>query len=142
MRIIEDSMWVYFLIDTDPYFDEQKGGKWMYYFTDEGFTKEICKAAIEKGVVTECKYGKISKYKGDNGRRVACFYLDDDDTEGHHRVIRFFLENGLIPKTKSGRLHNISFKHNAQTRAGEYGDKYKSDLKLDKFVDLATGQFK
>ena len=57
-------------------------------------------------------------------------------------MIRSFLENGLIQKTKNGRLHNISFKHDAQTHTGEYGNKYKPDLRLDQFVDLVTRQFK
>ena len=135
MRIIENPVWVYCLADEEPCFDESKVGKWMYFFEDESHAKEICKTAIEQSVVAECKYKKC------NGG-LACFYLNDDDMEGHRRVIRFFLENGLIRKTKSGKLYNISFKHDEQTYAGEYGEKYKSSLKLDRFVDLETGIFK
>lgn len=135
MRIIENTTWVYYLADADPHFDTDKVGKWMYFFGDEGSASEICKSAIERNIVEECKHKKCND-------GVACFYLNDDDVEGHRRVIRFFLENGLIQKTKNGRLYNISFKHDAQTCAGEYGNQYKPDLKLDQFVDLSTGQFK
>ena len=135
MRIIENPIWVYYKADEEPCFDENKVGKWMYYFGDESRTKKICEAAIEQNIVEECKYKKCND-------GVACFYLNDDDMAGHRRVIRFFLENGLIRKTKSGKLHNISFKHDKQTYAGEYGEKYKSNLTLDRFVNLETGLFK
>ena len=40
-----------------------------------------------------------------------------------------------------GKLYNISFKHDTQTLAGEYGDDYHSDIKLEEFVNLETGEW-
>ncbi len=125
--------WVYYFTDRDPHFDKDKVGKWMYFFSDRSFVENICKAAIEERIVEECKHRN-------NNEGVSCFYLNDDDIEGHRRVIGFFIRNGLIPKTKNGKLYNISFKHDTQTLAGEYGKNYYSDIKLEKFVNLETGE--
>ena len=56
-------------------------------------------------------------------------------------AIEFFIKNDLIRKTKKGKLYNISFKHDTQTLAGEYGDDYHSDIKLEEFVNLETGKW-
>lgn len=93
MKIIENPVWVYYLADEEPCFDGSKVGKWMYFFEDESHAKEICEAAIEQNIVEECKYKKC------NGG-VACFYLNDDDMEGHRRVIRFFFGKRLNKENK------------------------------------------
>ena len=134
MRVIKKPAWVYYLADTDPHFDETKVGKWMYFFGDRQFVEKICREAIEQNIVEECKHSNA-----DDG--VSCFYLNDDDLEGHRRVIEFFIKNDLIRKTKKGKLYNISFKHDTQTLAGEYGDDYHSDIKLEEFVNLETGEW-
>ena len=134
MRILKVPEWVYYLTDTDPQFEDSKVGKWMYFFSGRSFAAKICEKAISEGVVTECKHS-------DAEEGVSCFYLNDDDLEGHKRVNQFFLDNGLIRKTKKGKLYNISFKHDLQTTAGEYGEAYHSDIKLEKFVDLGTGEW-
>ena len=134
MRVIKNPAWVYYLADTDPHFDETKVGKWMYFFGDRQFVEKICREAIEQNIVEECKHSNA-----DDG--VSCFYLNDDDLEGHRRVIEFFIKNDLIPKTKKGKLYNISFKHDTQTLAGEYGGDYHSDIKLEEFVNLETGEW-
>ncbi len=134
MRVIKNPAWVYYLADTDPHFDETKVGKWMYFFGDRQFVEKICREAIEQNIVEECKHSNA-----DDG--VSCFYLNDDDLEGHRRVIEFFIKNDLIRKTKKGKLYNISFKHDTQTLAGEYGDDYHSDIKLEEFVNLETREW-
>lgn len=134
MRVVKNPAWVYYLADTDPHFDETKVGKWMYFFGDRQFVEKICREAIEQNIVEECK-----RSNADDG--VSCFYLNDDDLEGHRRVIEFFIKNDLIRKTKKGKLYNISFKHDTQTLAGEYGDDYHSDIKLEEFVNLETGEW-
>lgn len=134
MRVIKNPAWVYYLADTDPHFDETKVGKWMYFFGDRQFVEKICREAIEQNIVEECKHSNA-----DDG--VSCFYLNDDDLEVHRRVIEFFIKNDLIRKTKKGKLYNISFKHDTQTLAGEYGDDYHSDIKLEEFVNLETGEW-
>lgn len=66
----------------------------------------------------------------ENGRGVACFYLNLDDVEAHRRVVAFMLEHGLVRKTKSGKLYNIGFKLDDQARAGEYGAGFKARITL------------
>ena len=51
------------------------------------------------------------------------------------------MDNNLIRKTKAGKLYNISFKYDNQTRAGEYGTAFTGEIKLEHFVDLQTGKF-
>ena len=80
MRVIKSLVWVYYLTDTEPHFDKEKVGKWMYFFKDRHFVEKICKEAIEKNIVKECKHSNA-----EGG--VSCFYLNDDDIEGHKRVI-------------------------------------------------------
>ena len=67
--------------------------------------------------------------------------INGDDIENHRRVIRFMMDNELILKTKTGRLYNISFKFDDQTRAGEYGADFKGAIKLAQFIDLNTGEW-
>lgn len=69
------------------------------------------------------------------------FYLECDDMDRQKKVIQFFLDNDMIQKTKSGRLYNISFKLDDQTRAGEYGESYNGNIKLVQFLDLQTGEW-
>ena len=77
----------------------------------------------------------------DDETGVIYFYLNGDDIENHRRVIRFMMDNELIQKTKAGRLYNISFKFDDQTRAGEYGADFKGVIKLAQFIDLNTGEW-
>lgn len=136
-----DGDWIFYHVDGHPTFDESKVGKWSCFpgdldVTDElSFSREICSKAVAQGIVQEAKCRHISK-------GGACFfYLACDDMESHKRVIQFFLDNALIPRTKTGRLHNISFKLNMQTYTGQYGNKYKPTIKLDEFLNLDTGEW-
>lgn len=134
MEIINLGVWVFYVSEAAKNLDEHKCGKWMYFFDDEEFVAKICKEAVEKGIVVESKHS-------DAATGVSCFYLECDDLEGHKKVIQYFLDNNLIKKTKAGKLYNISFKLDAQTRAGEYGDDFQSEIKLEKFIDLYTGKW-
>lgn len=135
MKIIENMAWVYYVNEREcSSFDDHKVGKWMYFFDNAEFAKKICKEAVEQGVVAEAKHSNSSK-------GVCCFYLNCDDTATHKRVLTYFIENHLIRKTKTGKLFNISFKLDEQTRAGEYGADFKGDIKLENFVDLNTGEW-
>lgn len=58
MRVIKNPAWVYYITDKDPDFDENKVGKWMYFFADRSFVEGVCKAAIKEGIVDECKHSK------------------------------------------------------------------------------------
>lgn len=73
---------------------------------------------------------------------ICCLYLNGNDRDGHKRVLRYMLDNGLIRKTRSGKLHNISFKYDSQTYVGKYkGSGFTGEIKLADFVDLETGEF-
>lgn len=133
MEIIQSRGWVFYIKEGTE-FDDTKVGKWMYFFKDRDFVSGLCKKAVEDGIVSEAKHS-------DQADGVACFYLNCDDTEGHKRVISYFLEKDIIQKTKSGRLYNISFKLDTQTLAGEYGDDFKSNITLSDFIDLNTKEW-
>lgn len=104
------------------------------FFKDNDFAAKICEKAVTDGVVAEAKHSNAPD-------GVCCFYLHFDDKEAHKRCITYFLENGLIRKTKAGKLYNISFKLDDQTRNGEYGDGFVSEIKLANFVNLETGEW-
>ena len=49
---------------------------------------------------------------------------------------------GLIRKTKTGKLYNISFKFDPESYAGKYkGSGFSGKIKLADFVNLETGEF-
>ena len=133
MKQITNESWIYYVDDEIPHYDSEKCGKWMYFFRDFD-PSNLCKKAIQEHIVKECKHSNY--YEG-----VCCFYLEDDDYDTHKKVIRFFLENNLIRRTKAGSLYNISFKHDVDTINGKYGNEFESDITLDKFLDLKTGKW-
>jgi len=135
MEIKDNQFWVYYLGEKKD-IDTEKVGKWMYFFGDKNFVAEICKKAIGENITDSCKHTNNAE------TGVACFYVNIDDEEGHRKIIKFFLDNNLIKRTKSGKLANVSFKLDNQTRAGEYGDEFQAKINLEKFVDLMTGEFK
>lgn len=133
MKQLKQFGWVYYLadnIDLEPH----KTGKWMYFFNDVVFVSRLCEDAVRNDIVVEAKHT-------DSEEGVACFYLNYDDINTHKRIIKFFLDNNLIRRTKAGNLYNISFKFDDQTRAGEYGEDYHSDIKLSKFINLSSGEW-
>lgn len=135
MREVKQFGWVYYLQEDAPkVLDKHKCGKWMYFFENKEFAAEMCRNAVESGVVKESKHS-------DAESGVSCFYLNGDDIETHKKVIQFFMDNNLIRKTKVGKLYNISFKFDDQTRAGEYGADFKGEIKLEQFLNLTTGEW-
>lgn len=126
-----------FFIGDDSGFVKEKVGKWMYFFRDyEGrkFTEERCREVVEQEIVWESKCS-------DSNEGVACFYLNIDDIERHKQILQYFVDHDMIRRTKSGKLYNISFKLDNQTRAGAYGNDFKAELKLEDFMDLTTGKW-
>ncbi len=137
MEILDVPGWRYF-IDEKTFMDLRglKTGKWMYFYKspeEREFTAQRCQDAVEKCIVAEAK---VSDHPVEG---ASCFYLKIDDMEGHKRVIQYFLDNNMIRRTKAGRLYNISFKLDSQTRAGEYGKDFQAELKLEQLMDLNTG---
>lgn len=131
--------WCWYLSGDEGKLDAEKCGKWMYFFQDIEFAMQMCQKAIDEGVCYECKCTDMSLMSAPTG--VICFYLNGDDLNNHKRVIEFMINNGLIRKTKTGKLYNISFKFDSQTRAHEYGADFEGAIKLDAFVDLNTGKW-
>ena len=52
------------------------------------------------------------------------------------------LDNGLVRRTKSSKLFNISIKYDSETYARKHkGSGFSGKIKLTDFVDLETGEF-
>ena len=105
------------------------------FFNDLDCAFKLCVEAIESGVVAEAKHSAKSEW-------VCCFYLDGSDLDAHKKVIQFFLDHDFIKRTKAGKLFDISFKYNRQTRNGEYDEDFHAEIKLSQFIDLETGEWK
>ena len=133
MRIESNIAWIYYIGDNVE-LDSEKCGKWMYFFDDKNFVYKICEEAVKRNIVSESKHSN-----GEEG--VACFYLNSDDIETHKKIISFFLEKNLIQRTKTGRLYNIPFKLDKQTKNGEYGNQFHPEIKLEQFINLNTGEW-
>lgn len=105
------------------------------FFSNREYVSTLCSKAVKTGIVAEAKHT-------DDETGVSCFYLNGDDNDGHKKVIQYFLENNMIQKTKSGKLYNISFKYDNQTRAGIYGTNFSTEIKLENFLNLSNGEWK
>ena len=84
---------------------------------------------------------QLKSFNTNDNDGVACFYIEFDNLDENRKVINFFLENNLIPKTKNGRYYDISFKTDEQTLNGEYGNDFKAKMKLHQFIDLKNGKW-
>lgn len=138
MEVIEYGPWVYYDAgeeDTDP----DTCGKWMYEFDDYDLAEDLCTRAVENGVVSVAKHNAFPDPRYPHG--ICCFYIDGTDPDAHAEVIGFFLENNLVPRDQSGRLKDIPFKYDWQTRAGLYGDDFIPEITLGDFIDLDTGEW-
>lgn len=117
-------------------------GKWMHFTGDFDHAEELVREAVLTGAVICAKRGTPYQMRmTDNVSTVCCFYLNGDDAEAHRRALRFMLEHDLVPKSSAGRLANVPFKYDEQTRAGEYGDRFRPRVTLSDFVNLDTGEF-
>ncbi len=131
--------WYWYITENAKLLERHKCGKWMYFFEDQEFALRMCKKAILENICYECKCTDLEYTLNNSG--VLCFFLNCDDIDNHRRVIQFMMDNDLIKKCKNGRLHNISFKLNDQTYAGEYGASFEGSIKLENFVDIYTGKW-
>ncbi len=117
-------------------------GKWMHFFNVDAleYIRNVCIKSIEEEILQVCKH--TSEYKLSIEKSgVICFYIDGMNDDQHRKVLKFMLDNGLIPRTKSGKLYNIAFKFDTQSRNGEYGTDFEAKINLSKYVDLETGNF-
>ena len=118
---------------------ERLDGKWMVFSTDIDYLNNLCKEAVEKDLVKEAKFSFSSNEPG--GACVACLYINADDIEGNKKLLKYLLDKGAIRRTKTGKLYNISFKFDDQTRAKEYGEDFKAKICLADYLNLETGEF-
>ena len=137
--MIRAGRWFWFFSGQESILDKHKCGKWMYFFDNQEFAMRICEKAISEKVCYECKCSDLEATMEPSG--VICFYQNGDDFANHKRIIDFLLKNDMIRKTKAGKLYNISFKFDDQTRAGEYGADFEGKIKLSQFVDLISGEW-
>lgn len=143
---VQSYSWIWFINkerihDIDPV----QCGKWMFFFSPfkTALMDDIVGTAVLDGVVVEAKYSNPETLIAAGSKHgVCCFYLNGNDNESHKRVLSYMLENGLIRKTKTGKLYNISFKFDSETYAGKYkGSGFSGKIKLADFVDLEKGEF-
>ena len=127
--------WDRYQADEIPEHYRNKTGKWMLYLNDAFLADRVCQKAIEQGIVYSCKHLL------DLDEGPTCFYCEFDDEEAHKRIIQFMIENRLIDRRQDGRLTNISYKLDQQTRNGEYKETFKAIFKLWDFVDPYTGEW-
>ena len=139
----ENPHWVYYIDDERVNeLDPKRCGKWMYMTSDLERAEDLVREAVVTGAVIEAKRSTAAHMAlSRSGTGVCCFYLNGDDSEAHHRAIEFLLRHDLVRRTKTGRLYNVSFKFDEQTRAGEYGNNFHAKIRLADFVDLDTGEF-
>ena len=128
--------WYWFSSGNTKKLIPEKCGKWMYFFTDQDFAIGICRKAMSFPICYLCKCSVLEEQGTKEG--VICFYQNGDDINNHKLILAFMYKNGLIKQTKTGRLYDISFKFDYQTRAGEYGADFEGRIKLHQFLDLDT----
>lgn len=113
---------------------DKSSGKWIVNAGNSERAARICLSAAMGGVVKEAKHTK-------DGRGLCFFYVDSQDIIGHKKIIALLLSQKLVPKTNSGKLSNLAYKLDAQTRAGQYGPD--SVLyHLSDFIDLETEKWR
>lgn len=111
-------------------------GKWIIAGVETSKAHELCYNAVANGIVHDAKCpDTLDEFT------TAIFYTDFKDVAAHKRIIKYLLENNAIPRTQKGTFKNISFKLDIQTRAGQYGKKFKAKLRLGDLIDLKTGEW-
>lgn len=122
---VKSFSWIWFINkerihDIDPV----QCGKWMFFFSPfkTALMDDIVGTAVFDGVVVEAKYSNPETLIAAGSKQgVCCFYLNGNDRESHKRVLSYMLENGLIRKTKTGKLYNISFKFDSEGSVEKVG---------------------
>lgn len=135
--------WVYYYSEnyTNNEVTYDSIGKWMYFFKSDIISDvmDICQQAVEDSACESCKHTNVEETGLPTG--VICFYCDGFNINAHKNILNFMLKHNLIQKTKTGKLYNISFKFDNQTRNHEYGNNFKGFIKLADFLDLMSGKF-
>lgn len=118
-------------------------GKWMVFFTEAEKAAAVCEDAVASGSFAQAKHSSaLSVALSRGGRGVMCLYVNGGDAEGQKKACRFIVERGLVRKAKSGKLYDMPFKYDWQTRTNMYGKGFHAFLHLSDFVDLTTREIK
>jgi hypothetical protein len=88
---------------------------------------------------TNIESGFKNPHAKDKDSWVICWYCNDD-TNSLKLLAKYLVDNNLVQKTKDGKLYNVSFKYDDQTRNGEYGDSFTAKITLSDLMDLYTGE--
>lgn len=77
---------------------------------------DIVGTGVLDGVVVVVKHSNRKTLIAAGSKQgVCCFYLNSNDREGHKKILSYLLDNGLVRKTKTGKLYNISFMFDSET---------------------------
>ncbi|MGD7047037.1 hypothetical protein FZC83_02175 [Rossellomorea marisflavi] len=130
--------------EKQPFSEQDKVGKFTTFTNQitEDIQKKIVKA-VNEGAAKLVKHSDPaidkSMYQGARDGEAIIWY-SNDEKENLTKLGKFLVDNGLVPKTKAGRLYNLSFKYDSQTRNNEYGDNFKAEIKLADLINLNTGE--
>lgn len=147
MPVIIEDCWGWHWASIKGYkLDEDKGGKWMAFLPLDQYSlaADLVDIAVDEGIckIAKCSLPERAQHSRDKTIAIILFG-EIDDYHFHKSCTQFMLKYNLIQRTKTGRLYNISFKLNSQTRDGVYGDDYKNEiqLKLEHIRSLDTGEW-
>ncbi|GEN46725.1 hypothetical protein [Alkalibacillus haloalkaliphilus] len=121
-------------------------GKFMTYGKGDlsNELQELILKAIKQGVTPLVKHNDLEMLgfnpRSTDGSWVVIWY-SNDERENLKSLANFLIDHELVPKTKSSRYYNISFKYDNETRNDEYGEQFKPSIKLEDLMDLNTGEF-
>ena len=122
--------WIYFIGNKDMI--EKESGKWIlhnHYFDDA-----ITILHILSTMGYNCKCATVGIMQDMTVPMII--YCEPDDI----KIVNIMVKLDLIQKTKSGKLFNIAYKFNDQTRSGEYGNSFTAKVTLSDYVNLDTGE--
>ncbi|GGD28935.1 hypothetical protein [Pontibacillus salipaludis] len=141
--------WCYYGTNTiqSPAFEETDNiGKFMTFgHGDISYEmQELILKAIKQDITPLIKHTDLDMTHlnphSKDGSWVVIWYSTDEE-QALKGLAKFLIDHELVPKTKSGRYYNISFKYDQQTRNDEYGENFKSSISMGDIIDLNTGKF-
>lgn len=139
----EDMGWLWYGANT--FTESDKVGKFMTYgkgdISDE--LQGLILKAIKQGVTPLVKHTNLDTItfnpRAKDGSWVIVWYSSDDEN-CLKSLAKFLVDEGLVQKTKTGKLYNIAFKYDEQTRNDEYAGEFKSKISLQDLMNLNTGE--
>lgn len=133
MYISEKGDWIRYSSEDDWKLSSIKDcGKWVNFYREIEFAKQVITRAIDLDIV---KYAKHTK--GNSG--ALCLYVSATNVNDHMRVINFLKDQNLIRLKSDLSYFDNSFKLNGQSWSKEYGNFFEGLIKLSDFIDLNTG---